>query len=202
MSQEKSKLTINEQALQQMPEVPYQMKQFDQHVQELQRIVNTHKKKEKSKELQIQQERVKKNTRKGKIKAALYLAAGVAMATAAYQGAETIQGRDKIVREFSAATSNFGVVNYSTGYQMNEGTTYVDLTTGVNHMVEAARKKGMSDKEIAIGLTACMNKKTAEKALGEENYPTYRERCELYKHVYYSEKATKLQSNIEKGNGK
>lgn len=212
------KIEVNNQELQKMKENPYALIKFDQNAKQMQQMIQKHKEETEAKkyqelrrieaiksrkiEEQRRQERVKKKTTKRRIRAALYIAAGVTLTTLAYKGNENIQGKNEIVKDFREATSNFGIVNYSDGYRINEGTTYVDIDTGVNHMIQSAKEKGMSNEEIAIGLTACINKETAEKALGEENYPTYLERCELYQEAYHSKAATRLQTNIEKGNGK
>lgn len=199
--EDQPKIEINSEKLTGM-DAPMAFKSFQDHAQELQRMVNnrTQEQKEKQEEYEkqiVEQniQRVKKEHKKKIITRSLYAAALIAVGTLAYKSSQNIQGKNEIVKEFATATDNFGIVNWSEGYQINEGENLVDFETGVDHMVEKAREKGMSDQEIAIGLSNAINVETAKKAVGEENYPTFKERCELYQEAYDTK-------NIEKGNGK
>ncbi len=210
-----SKININQDELMKMESESYKLERFDRNVKEMEGMLRKHKEKttsvlEESQEIGVQivddyaekRKKTVKNLKKRKIKAAVYIAAGIAIATAGYKGNENIQGRSEIISEFNDATKDFGIVSYSDGYKINEGEHFIDFATGVKRMVEKARKAGMNDKEIAIGLTDSFNKSTAQSVLGKENYPSYTERCELYQEAYHSNKAKDLNQNIEKRNGK
>lgn len=144
-----------------------------------------------------------KNLKRRKIKAAFYVAAGIAIGTAGYQAYAHVEGKNEIVSEFSNATASFGVRDDSnSGYIINEGNSYVSFEDGVNRMVQSARDNGMNTQEIAIGLTSTFNKSVAIEALGEDNYPSFSERNKMYESAYHENKINGLGQNVEKGNGK
>lgn len=198
----KPRIEINSKTLIEM-DVPMAFKSFDNHAQELQRMVNNHPQEQIEKEELYKKsiietkknQRIKKEHKKKMIKRSLYAAALISVGALACKASQNHQGRNEIVREFQEATNSFGVVNWNNGYQINEGETLVDFEIGIDHMIQKAKEKGMNDQEIAIGLSSCINESTAKKAIGEENYPTFKERCELYEKAYH-------EKNLEKGNGK
>ena len=212
-----SKININQDEVMKMESESYKLERFDRSVKEMEIMLRKHKEetmnnleKERNQEIRAQvadeatseKQKAVKNLKKRKIKAAVYIAAGIAIATAGYKGNENVQGRSEIISEFNDATRDFGVFSYSDGYKINEGEHFIDFATGVKRMVEKAKEAGMNDKEIAIGLTNSFNKNTAQNVLGKENYPNYIERCKLYQEAYHSNKAKDLNQNIEKRNGK
>ena len=189
------KLEINQTELKKMQSSTYELTDFDRNIEMNERMLQKHK--DKANE---EQKRIKKDLRKRTIKASFLVAAGIAVTTAGYEVHEHIEGKNKIISEFSEATSTFGIRDDSnSGYIINTKDGYVEFENGVNYMVQEAKDKGMTDQEIAIGLTAAFNKDVAIRAIGEDNYPDFSERNKLYEAAYHENKS---KQNTEKGNGK
>ena len=211
----KDSLQIDQDNIKNMNSNVYKLVSFDRNTQMSMRMIEerNNKIKEERKmdvlkqsaiESQIEKKiRHAKNLKRRKIKAAFYMATGIAIATASYQVHEHGEGKNEIVSEFSAANASFGVRNDSnSGYIINEGNNYVSFEDGVNHMIQNARDNGMNTQEIAIGLTSKFNKSVAVEALGEDNYPSFSERNKMYESAYHESKINGLGQNVEKGNGK
>lgn len=211
----KGSLQIDQDNIKNMDSNVYELVKFDRNSQMNIRIIEEHNNKIKEEremaalkqsaiESQIEKKiRHAKNLKRRKIKAAFYVAAGIAIGTAGYQAYAHIEGKNEIVSEFSAANASFGVRNDSnSGYIINEGNNYVSFEDGVNHMIQNARDNGMNTQEIAVGLTSTFNKSVAIEALGEDNYPSFSERNKMYESAYHESKINGLGQNVEKGNGK
>lgn len=211
----KDSLQIDQDNIKGMDSNVYELVEFDRNNQMNMRIIEEHNNKIKEEremdvlkqsaiESQIEKKiRHAKNLKRRKIKAAFYMATGIAIATASYQVYEHVEGKNEIVSEFSAANASFGVRNDSnSGYIINEGNNYVSFEDGVNHMIQNARDNGMNTQEIAIGLTSKFNKSVAMEALGKDNYPNLSERNKMYESAYHESKINGLGQNVEKGNGK
>lgn len=186
---------------------------FDKNVKENEKIIDEHNQRleeglEMRRKAAIEsrkedQKTIAKNLKKRKIKAAFYVAAGIALATVGTESYENIQGKNEIISEFDEATSSFGIRNDSTaGYIINKGSKYISFESGVYNMISCAREQGMSDSEIAIGLTYRFNQSVAEEAIGKESYPSFSERTKLYKKAYHASKLKALSQESEKGIGK
>lgn len=101
-----------------------------------------------------EQQLIEKNQKIERVKkTALMLSLGFVLG-AAPTAKTIVDGKNEIVSEFDEATSEYGIVNYSDGYQINYGSNYVGFEDGINGMINAARNKGMNDTEIAIGLNS------------------------------------------------
>ncbi len=146
---------------------------------------------------QKHEKRVKKQTRRVAISAGLILMAGVAIGTSAKKGIERFEGRNAIISEFDDLTSSYGVREDSNaGFIVNKDTSFLDLDTAVDNIVNDAKMAGMTDDEIAIGIDSMFNENVAEKAMGE--YPSLSERNEAYDNAYHESKV----SDINKGASK
>lgn len=100
------------------------------------------------------QQLIEKNQKVERVKkTALMLGLGFVLG-AAPTAKKISDGHNEIVTEFDEATSEYGIVNYSNGYQINYGSNYVGFDEGINGMIDVAREKGMNDTEIAIGLNS------------------------------------------------
>ena len=209
----KDSLQIDQDNIRNMGYDSYQLARFQKNVQLSMKASNEHNKKveeerKMNRQSAIESQREKKaryakNLKKKRIKAAFYMVAGIAIATAGYQSYTHVEGKNEIASEFSNATSSFGVRNDSiSGYVINEEENYVSFEDGVNHMIQRARDRGMNTQEIAIGLTSMFDKSVAVEALGEDNYPSFSERNKMYESAYHESKINGLGQNVEKGNGK
>lgn len=208
-------LQIDQDNIKNMDSNVYELVDFDRNnqmsmlmIEERNNRINEERKMEIARQSAIKSQKEKKvrhakNLKRKKIKAAFYMAAGIAIATASYQVYEHVEGKNEIVSEFSNATSSFGVRDDSiSGYVINEKENYVSFEDGVNHMIQSARDRGMNTQEIAIGLTSRFNKSVAMEALGKDNYPSFSERNKMYESAYHESKINGLGQNVEKGNGK
>ena len=208
-------LQIDQDNIKSMDSNVYELVDFDRNnqmsmrmIEERNNRINEERKMEIARQSAIKSQKEKKvrhakNLKRKKIKAAFYMAAGIAIATASYQVYEHVEGKNEIVSEFSNATSSFGVRDDSiSGYVINEKENYVSFEDGVNHMIQSARDRGMNTQEIAIGLTSRFNKSVAMEALGKDNYPSFSERNKMYESAYHESKINGLGQNDEKGNGK
>lgn len=208
-------LQIDQDNIKSMDSNVYELVDFDRNnqmsmrmIEERNNRINEERKMEIARQSAIESQKEKKvrhakNLKRKKIKAAFYMAAGIAIATASYQVYEHVEGKNEIVSEFSNATSSFGVRDDSiSGYVINEKENYVSFEDGVNHMIQSARDRGMNTQEIAIGLTSRFNKSVAMEALGKDNYPSFSERNKMYESAYHESKINGLGQNVEKGNGK
>lgn len=211
----KDSLQIDQDNIKGMDSNVYELVNFDRNnqmsmrmIEERNNRISEERKMEMARQSAIKSQKEKKvrhakNLKRRKIKAAFYVAAGIAIGTASYQAYAHVEGKNEIVSEFSNATSSFGVRDDSnSGYIINEESNYVSFEDGVNHMVQSARDKGMNTQEIAIGLTSRFNKSVAIEALGEDNYPSFSERNKMYESAYHESKINGLGQNVEKGNGK
>ena len=211
----KDSLQIDQDNIKGMDSNVYELVNFDrnnqmsmQMIEERNNRISEERKMEMARQSAIKSQKEKKvrhakNLKRRKIKAAFYVAAGIAIGTAGYQAYAHVEGKNEIVSEFSNATSSFGVRDDSvSGYVINEGENYVSFENGVNHMIQSARDNGMNTQEIAIGLTSTFNKSVAIEALGEDNYPSFSERNKMYESAYHESKINGLGQNVEKGNGK
>lgn len=208
-------LQIDQDNIKSMDSNVYELVDFDRNnqmsmrmIEERNNRINEERKMEIARQSAIKSQKEKKvrhakNLKRKRIKAAFYMAAGIAIGTAGYQAYAHVEGKNEIVSEFSNATSSFGVRDDSvSGYVINEGENYVSFEDGVNHMIQSARDNGMNTQEIAIGLTSTFNKSVAIEALGEDNYPSFSERNKMYESAYHESKINGLGQNVEKGNGK
>lgn len=211
----KDSLQIDQDNIKGMDSNVYELVNFDRNnqmsmrmIEERNNRISEERKMEMARQSAIKSQKEKKvrhakNLKRRKIKAAFYVAAGIAIGTAGYQAYAHVEGKNEIVSEFSNATSSFGVRDDSvSGYVINEGENYVSFENGVNHMIQSARDNGMNTQEIAIGLTSTFNKSVAIEALGEDNYPSFSERNKMYESAYHESKINGLGQNVEKGNGK
>lgn len=211
----KDSLQIDQDNIKGMDSNVYELVNFDRNnqmsmrmIEERNNRISEERKMEMARQSAIKSQKEKKvrhakNLKRRKIKAAFYVAAGIAIGTAGYQAYAHVEGKNEIVSEFSNATSSFGVRDDSvSGYVINEGENYVSFEDGVNHMIQSARDNGMNTQEIAIGLTSTFNKSVAIEALGEDNYPSFSERNKMYESAYHESKINGLGQNVEKGNGK
>ena len=209
----KDSLQIDQDNIRNMGYDSYQLARFQKNVQLSIKASNEHNKKveeerKMNRQSAIESQREKKaryakNLKRRRIKAAFYMTAGIAIATAGYQSYTHVEGKNEIVSEFSGATASFGVRDDSgSGYIINEGNSYVSLEDGINRMVQSARDRGMNTQEIAIGLTSRFNKSVAIEAVGKDNYPSFSERNKMYESAYHESKINGLSQSIEKGNGK
>lgn len=211
----KDSLQIDQDNIKGMDSNVYELVNFDRNnqmsmrmIEERNNRISEERKMEMARQSAIKSQKEKKvrhakNLKRKRIKAAFYMAAGIAIATASYQVYEHVEGKNEVVSEFSNATSSFGVRDDSiSGYVINEKENYVSFEEGVNHMIQSARDRGMNTQEIAIGLTSTFNKSVAIEALGEDNYPSFSERNKMYESAYHESKINGLGQNVEKGNGK
>lgn len=211
----KDSLQIDQDNIKGMDSNVYELVNFDRNnqmsmrmIEERNNRISEERKMEMARQSAIKSQKEKKvrhakNLKRRKIKAAFYVAAGIAIGTAGYQAYAHVEGKNEIVSEFSNATSSFGVRDDSvSGYVINEKENYVSFEEGVNHMIQSARDNGMNTQEIAIGLTSTFNKSVAIEALGEDNYPSFSERNKMYESAYHESKINGLGQNVEKGNGK
>ena len=163
----KDSLQIDQDNIKGMDSNVYELVNFDrnnqmsmQMIEERNNRISEERKMEMARQSAIKSQKEKKvrhakNLKRRKIKAAFYVAAGIAIGTAGYQAYAHVEGKNEIVSEFSNATSSFGVRDDSvSGYVINEGENYVSFENGVNHMIQSARDNGMNTQEIAIGLTS------------------------------------------------
>lgn len=186
---------------------------FDKNVKENEKIIDEHnqrleeglemRRKAAIESRKEEQKVIAKDLKKRKIKAAFYVAAGIAIASAGHKSSEYIQGRNEIITEFNKATSSFCIREDSiAGSIISRGDEYISFEEGVSSMINDARQQGMSNSEIAIGLTSKFNKNVAIAAVGKDNYPSFSERNKLYEEAYHANKLKELSQESEKGIGK
>lgn len=151
-----------------------------ERINEVMHIVNTNH----ERSLKQQKKLIEKNQKVEKVKkGAIMLGLGFVLGIA--PTAKVISdGQNEIVCEFDNATSEYGIRQYSTGYQINYGTTYVDFEDGINGMIDAARENGMNDTEIAIGLNSIISNQETRSFIDT----TFSERCNECMHRYTEKK--------------
>lgn len=118
--------------------------------------------------------RIKKDTHRKAIPKAILSAvtAAVIAVGGAYAAGvpDYIDGQNQIVDEFYEATSSYGVTPTNDGYYINRGGEYSNTQQKFNQMVDEmillAKKAGMTDEEVYIGLEKKVSETAAKDAYG------------------------------------
>lgn len=146
---------------------------------------------------EMRTERYKRENRRAKITAALYLTAGITIGSIGTNAVHYFQGKNEICNDFYEATNEFSVNNYSNGYVITKNGKELPYEEAVDQMIDEAYAAGMNDVEISIGLSGCINSSAAKTAMGDA-YPDFSERYNTCIKTLYE---NKLEGN-NKGNGK
>lgn len=141
--------------------------------------------------------RYKKQNRRARVAAALYITAGIAIGSIGTKAKDYFNGKEEIYNEFHEITKDYSISNGSKGYNIIKDGKEIPYEQAVNEMIDEAYDAGMNTAEISIGLSCQFNSSAAKTAMGDE-YPSFSERYNTcVKNLYEKE----LEGN-NKGNGK
>ena len=122
----------------------------------------------KLREMRREEELIRKNTRKRRIKVAVVAAIATAAAVYAVRLPNYIDGHNKIVQEFEAANDGYYVQDSSRGFVIWHGSDYTsndeEFYQEIDKMIENGKEAGMPDNEIYIGLEEMISNGAAKDA--------------------------------------
>lgn len=139
----------------------------------------------------------KQELKKKRVLATVIFTAGLAIGAIGNDRVKPyFEGQDEIVKEFNDAIEDYGIYNHSEGYQINNKTTLVEFDYGVNSLISAARKEGMNDIEIAIGLNSYFPNETTNKYIDT----TFKERYAECVKKYHETEMLRTEEKENEGN--
>lgn len=146
---------------------------------------------------QMRKERYKKQNRRAKITAALYITASIVIGSLGTKANDYFKGKNEIYNEFYEATKDYSITNYSNGYVIIKDKKQLPYEQAVNEIINEAYDAGLNETEISIGLSERINSGAAKTAMGDK-YPSLSEKYDACIKKFYEKE---LEGN-NKGNGK